>query len=179
MITIKDFMETINYKITEGSEYLWQCFGPNCYRLDSWSGALNDHKDDDYTISVLFDTENQIVYQIEAHDYKNNRSYRWTNPGFQEEFKKEVQEKLQDKDRDFAYDNVKFTELEVEEDFLKKAKAIVEGKNYDTRVSVPIELDDDELFRLMKSAHEQDITLNQLVENILSKVIEVEHASRI
>ena len=44
--------------------------------------------------------------------------------------------------------------------------------NPDDRVDVPIDLDRDTLFQLMLSAHEQDITLNQHVENILRIAIE-------
>jgi hypothetical protein len=39
-------------------------------------------------------------------------------------------------------------------------------------------LEDDEMFQLMKMAHEQDITLNQLVENLLRRVIEEEELRR-
>ena len=35
------------------------------------------------------------------------------------------------------------------------------------RVNVDIDLNDEELFTLMKMAHERDITLNQLVNNII------------
>jgi predicted DNA-binding ribbon-helix-helix protein len=38
----------------------------------------------------------------------------------------------------------------------------------DNRVDVPIELTDDDWYTLMKMAHERDITLNQLVEQILT-----------
>ncbi len=44
--------------------------------------------------------------------------------------------------------------------------------NPNGRVDVPIDLDRDTLFQLMLSAHEQDITLNQQVENILRIAIE-------
>jgi len=42
----------------------------------------------------------------------------------------------------------------------------------DNRVDVPIELTDDDWYTLMKMAHERDITLNQLVEQILTLEIE-------
>ena len=42
----------------------------------------------------------------------------------------------------------------------------------DNRVSIEVDLTDDEWYTLMKLAHEQDITLNQLVENILKTFIE-------
>jgi predicted DNA-binding ribbon-helix-helix protein len=38
----------------------------------------------------------------------------------------------------------------------------------DNRVDVPIELTDEDWYNLMKIAHERDITLNQLVEQILT-----------
>ena len=41
----------------------------------------------------------------------------------------------------------------------------------DNRVDVEIELTDEEWYTLMKMAHEQDITLNQLVEQVLSAEI--------
>ncbi len=159
-------MESVNYRITEGSEYLWDCFGPDAYRLESWNG---DH--DGHTVGILFDTKTQTVYQMEAHDYTNRRSYRWTHPDYIEDFKKEVDKKIGKKE-DMAYDDVKFTELDVHEDMLTKANAIVRGEEYDTRVTVPVDLNDDELFTLMKLAHERDVTLNKLIEDILQKVID-------
>jgi predicted HicB family RNase H-like nuclease len=41
----------------------------------------------------------------------------------------------------------------------------------DGRTTIQIDLEDDLLFKLMLKAHEQDITLNQLVENILREFI--------
>ena len=41
----------------------------------------------------------------------------------------------------------------------------------DNRVDVEIELTDEEWYTLMRIAHEQDITLNQLVERVLSAEI--------
>jgi len=46
----------------------------------------------------------------------------------------------------------------------------------DNRVSIEVDLTDEEWYALMKLAHEQDITLNQLVENILKTFIEKERS---
>lgn len=166
MITLKDFMETIQYKITEGSEYCWDCYGPNAYSLDSWNGESDEGG---HTITTVFDKQDQTVYQMEAWDYTNHRCYRWINPNYIDEYKEECERR----DIDFknAYDNVDFIDLETEEDILEKSRAIAAGKVYDDRVDVPLRMDDDKLFELMTLAHEQDITLNQLVENILRDVI--------
>jgi len=43
--------------------------------------------------------------------------------------------------------------------------------------TIELELDEQELFELMKLAHEQDITLNQLINNILQQVVD-QHEER-
>ena len=42
----------------------------------------------------------------------------------------------------------------------------------DNRVTIKIDLEQDVLYQLMLQAHEQDITLNQLVERILREFID-------
>ena len=160
MITMRDFMETVSHRVTEGSDYLWQCYGDKAYRLDSWNGDHSGH-----SLSIVFDTVNQTVYEVSAYDYQRNRAYRRINPDFLAAHSSESKERGVEADQ--AWDEVRYVDLESDEDFLNKAQAIVQGLDYDTRVEVPIELDDDTLFALMKMAHEQDITFNQLVENIV------------
>jgi hypothetical protein len=66
-----------------------------------------------------------------------------------------------------AWDKVNYTDLEVAEDWLEKSSKIVADEDYDTKVTVPLELPDNELFTLMKMAHERNTTFNQLIEDIL------------
>jgi len=44
----------------------------------------------------------------------------------------------------------------------------------DDRVIIGLELEQDLLYQLMLMAHEQDITLNQLVENILREYLDAQ-----
>jgi hypothetical protein len=167
MITLRDFMETVDYRITEGSDYGWRCYGPDAYTLDSWNQDHNGH-----TLSIIFDTRTQEVYEATVCDYKRSRAYRLINPDYQKAHRDEALEKGMQENE--AWDDVNFVDLEVHEDFLEKARAIVSDEDYDTRVDVPLTLPDDSLFELMKLAHEQDITLNQFVEQILKEAIERE-----
>ena len=160
MITMKTFMNIVNYRITEGSEYQWDCYGSNAYCLDSWNGDQDGH-----SLTVIFDTLTQEVYEVQAHDYKHNRAYRYINPAYAESMR--VEAKNRGVDFKNAWDDLDYSTLETEEDFVSKAEAIVKGEDYDTRVEVPLEISDDVLFELMKAAHKRDITLNQLVEEIL------------
>lgn len=161
---MKQYMEICNYKITEGDAFGWPCFGSNAYNLSTWNG---DH--DGHSLSIVFDTETQVVYMVEAHDYKGNVSYRLINPDYQAKYKKYVKTHEID---DEAYDGVPFIDLEIDEDYIQKATAIVNGMHYDRRIQVPLNLNDEEIFKLMKLAHDRDVTLNELIENILNDLIE-------
>lgn len=165
MISLKDWMEAVDYRITEGSAYCWQCYGPNAYTLDSWD---QDH--DGVSASIVFDTKTQEVYQADVHDYSRDRSYRLINPSFKQAHDAEGKER--DVNFDEAYDGVKFVDLETEEDFLDKLTAIMNYEEYDTRVSVPLEFSDAELLRYMTLAHERDMTFNEFVEEALRQGLE-------
>lgn len=169
MITLKDFMEVVGYRITEGSDYGWTCFGHNAYTLDSWNGDQEGH-----TVSIVFDTRTQEVYQALAYDYARERAYRITNPEYKAAFD---QEYVNRDILDMAWERddgtpVKYIDLDVDEDFLDKAYAICNDQEYDTRVQVPVNFTDEELLKYMTIAHERDITFNQLVEEALRLAIE-------
>jgi hypothetical protein len=162
---IKQWMELVGYRITEGSGFQWQCYGDRAYSLDSWDG---DH--DGKSFSIVFDTADQTVYELQAHDFKRGRAYRWTNPEYAQARTTEAKNRgVNEKE---AWEDVDYVDLETLDDFYGKSSAIAADMEYDTRVSVPIELPDDELFQLMRMAHERDITLNQLVEEALRLAIE-------
>jgi len=165
MITLKEWMEIVDYRITEGSDYGWHCYGNDVHMLDSWNGEQDGH-----SFTVIFDTKTQVVYEVQAHDYVHNRAYRMINPDFQKKNKKEA--KRRDIDKKNAWDDVDYVDLEVDDDFIQKCLAIKAGEDYDTRVSVPMDFSDEELLQYMKLAHEQDITFNQLVERALREAID-------
>jgi hypothetical protein len=91
------------------------------------------------------------------------------NEDFRKKNKKEA--KRRDVNKDEAWDDVNYVGLEVDDDFIQKCLAIKAGETYDTRVEVPLTLDDDQLFELMKLAHEADKSLNAYVEQILRDMI--------
>ena len=156
MLTLKEWMELVDYKVTEGSDYYTNI--PGLYSMSSWNGEQDGH-----SFFIAFDPKDeQRVYVVEACDYANKRAYRLKDPAI-----------VLDTE---AWDIVDFVDLETDDDFIQKALAIKAGEDYDTRVSVPLVLEDELLFELMKKAHERDITLNQMVEEILREVIEQELA---
>ena len=158
MLTLKEWMEIVDYRITEGDDYFMSAYGDKAYFLNSWNGVH-----DGYSFCVVFDRDTQEIYEVQAHDYKHERAYRLIAPGFENATAEE--------DGKNAWDHVDYVDLEVDDDFIQKCLAIKTGEDYDTRVSVPLTLEDAEMFELMKLAHEKDMTLNELVEEILTDAV--------
>jgi hypothetical protein len=170
---MKEFMELADYKITEGSEYGWQCYGPHAYQLSSWNGI---HGAGGYSFSIVFDTRTHEVYELEVCDYTNDRAYRIVAENMREAHAQESS--VRGVSLTEAWDGVPMIDLEIAEDFMEKSQAIKLGQEYDTRVSVPIEFLDHELLKYMKMAHERDVTFNQLVEEAIGHFIEKKSASK-
>jgi hypothetical protein len=167
---MKEWMELVDYKITEGGDYGWQCYGPNSYTLDSWNGV---HGKGGYSFSIVFSTKSQKVYEVSVCDYTNDRAYRMINPKNVDKHRKEAEHKSVLANQ--AWDDVDYVDLEVVDDFIQKCLAIRAGEHYDTRVQVPVDFTDEELLQYMKIAHERDITFNELVEDALRHaLVEVE-----
>jgi hypothetical protein len=155
MITIKQWMEVVNFRITEGSDYY--NYGYGTYALSSWGGEQTSP-----SFEIIFNPATQEVYEVQAHDYKNNRAYRLVNPAHRDAASSDEE----------AYEGVNYTDLETPEDWLEKATAIIEGKPYDTRIAIPFELPQDEMFVLMKAAHEADMTFNAYIIKLLESAIQ-------
>jgi hypothetical protein len=165
MITLKQFLECIEYKITDGYDYQWACFGPNA-RGVGW-----DSENTASSASVIFSSVDQTVFEITAWDGPNSREYRRINPDFLDAYKKESKSR-KIKFRE-SIDGRKYIDLEVEEDVIEKVSAIVAGKDYDTRVMIPLDLDDETELLLYKQAHLADMSVNDFVADILTNYIEL------
>ena len=166
-MNLSEVNEALDHRITGGSEYLWSCY-PDARYLDFESEYAH--------VSVIYSTQTQEVYSAEVSlkDYADSgRPYRWLNPNFKDALYAES--KSRNVDATEAWDGIKWIDLETEEDYLEKASAIFNGLDFDTRVIVPIDLPSNELFMLMKLAHEKDITFNQLVVDLLEEVIRNKH----
>jgi len=165
-MTLQEVIEAFEYKISGGSEYQWHCFGDHARFLDFETEYGNG--------SVIFDSVDQTVYQAEVWvrelgDSKS-RPYRWSNPDYFDAYLKEATER--NVKYRVAYDDVEFIDLEQAEDFFEKAKAIMNGIEFDKRIVVPLDLPDSLMLELFKEAHKRDITLNQLVDKILQNLVD-------
>jgi len=166
MITMKEWMELVDYRITEGGDFGWQCYGPNAYQLSSWNGL---HDKGGWSFNIVFSTKTQRVYEVTVCDYTNNRAYRMIAENKRDKHSKEAMERGVNLNE--AWDDVDYTDLEVDDDFISKCLAIKAGEDYDTRVSVPLDLPDDLLLEAALNAHRQGITLNDYINEALAEMI--------
>ena len=167
------FLSEINnayqHKITGGGDYGWDCYGSNTWSIDYTSKYAHGY--------VIFDTVTQKVYEVNVSpalgawgtDEHEPKPYRYIDPDYRLSHYTEAKDRHVDADQ--AWDDVKWVDLETEEDFIEKASKMFNGESFDTRIQVPVELDDDTLLKLTMEAHKRDITLNKLIEEILRELI--------
>ena len=113
-------------------------------------------------LNCAFDLVTQEVFEIVVEDYNNKRYYRWTQEDFRDKQDSKTTLML----------TAEYCELEVAEDILTKADAIINGREYDNRVTVPINLTDEEFLQYAKAAHDMDITFNQFCEKAIKQAME-------
>lgn len=149
---MKRFFEICQYKINVGEKYCWDCYGPDAFFLDA--------EIDEFTLSIIFDTENQTVYEMTA--INSTEGYRWSNPETVQKRKDEAA--IRCIDDTIVCDAITYNEMETSEKFFEVISKPV--------TNITIDLSDEEWYALMKMAHERDITLNQLVNQILAEMLE-------
>jgi len=163
---LSEINNTFQHKITSGGEYLWDCY-PSPWTIDYTSKYENG--------TVISDTVTQRVYEVnvspvvDAYGAAEPKPYRYVDPAYREAYDLEAMDRNVDPNQ--AWDDVTWVDLETEEDFLVKAHKMFDGESFDTRIEVPIDLDNDTMLKLCMEAHKRDITLNKMVERILNEVI--------
>jgi hypothetical protein len=169
-MVLKDWLDAVGSQITEGDNYLWNCYGDRyeMYSLTYWN---QKHGEAEISSHVVYNRLTQQVFEADVI-HGEIRAYRWIHPDYRQAAELCAIENGVESSYDYAYDDFKYTNLETEEDFMQKATSIINEKDYDTRIEVPLSLDREELFRLMELAHEADMTLNQYVEHVLQIAID-------
>jgi hypothetical protein len=164
---MKEWMELVDYRITEGGDYGWQCFGPNAYQLSSWNGL---HDRGGWSFNIVFSTKTQKVYEVTVCDYTRNRAYRMIVENKQAKHRKEAEHKSELANQ--AWDDVDYVDLEVDDDFIQKCLSIKAGEDYSTDVSVPLDLPDDLLLFAFKAAHAENMTFNDWMNKMLKSFVD-------
>ena len=163
---LSEINNTFQHRITDGSDYLWDCYGSNTRSIDYTSKYACGY--------VVFDTETQTVYEVSVSPVAaawaiEPKPYRYIDPEHRMSYETEAKDR--NVDPNVAWDDTNWVDLETEEDFIDKASKMFVGETFDTRIVVPLDLDNETIIQLSMEAHKRDITLNQMVEELLRELI--------
>ena len=162
MNTLTNFLKAIDFKITDSTDYYWDCYGSDVRSMDSYVLGVTE-------CTAIFTKNGGEIRELTMHDYENRRSYRWTDPKFEQARKDEALSIPVDDTE--AYDGVHFIELEVIEDMFEKMEAVTRGEEYDTRITIPIDMTDKEFLEVARAAHALDITINAFFAMAIKEAI--------
>ncbi len=145
------YLSAIDYRITDGSEFLWNC----------WKNARYYDCTTNYGhASMTANPDRGIVYEITVYaTLDSDHPYRWTNPDFVDIRDAEAHERRLDSKK--AWEDINWIDTESEDDILDKVKAILNNIDFDKRVVINIWLEETVITKLALLAHEADITLNE------------------
>jgi len=153
MFTLKNFLDLVENNCTvERFPIDLQCYGPHTSIYSAY--VVNDYE----CCAAVNDLG---IRELNLYDYKNNRSYRWTVP--EVEPLRNAEFLLAGIDPNICDGDQEFIDIIVIEDMIEKMTAICAGEEYDTRITVPLEISDDEFILIARAAHELDITINEFM----------------
>lgn len=158
----EEYLKAIQFKITDGSEFLWKCYGPNARFLESI--------DDNFHVSAIYDTVDQTVYEIAiSSTYEGDVRYKWFNPDYLEAYQAEANEREIQWDQ--CFDDERWAITESFDDILDKVTKILAGEEYDDRVIMKLDLGQDVIDRINQTAEMLGITPDELVTQILTQMV--------
>lgn len=153
MFTLKNFLDLVEDNCTvERFRTDLLCYGAN-------TSIYSAYVKDDYECCAA--VNDLGIRELNLYDYKNARNYRWTVP--EVEPLRAAEFLLAGIDPDVCDGDQEFIDLIMIEDMIEKMTAICAGQEYDTRITIPLELSDEEFILIARAAHKLDITLNEFM----------------
>ena len=161
---LSDIIQSAKYKIVDGSEYLWNCFGNNTRILD-FSGFESEQNSG---VSCMFDSKTQQVYEVNIYT-NNDKWYRWIDEEYIEKYKEECASR--NISFSISSDDSTWVDLDNIQDVYRKVEQVIETGNCDNEVTIEIDIENDLLLKLSLMAHKRNITLNDLFKEILEDAV--------
>ena len=158
MTGFQSLMEATNFAPAMGVEFQWDCY-PKAQFFDAQS-------DSGVEVSVVADPVSGIVY--EAQVIGGDDAYRWFNPAFLTAHKEECDRRGVAFDEP-ASEGVKWAVTDAFEDIVSKVDAIWNGKEFDPRVIITIEIETDLRDRLAAQAADLGITMEDHLSDIVTQ----------
>lgn len=126
--------------------------------------------------SMVTNAKTDVVFL----DFENDLA--WASFSYKKDTLQLVSASVESKDRKYYYQlmcknstyelDTDAIELEVYEDYLEKASAIWKGEDFDKRVVVEIELDDDIKDDVLRACAAQGISIDEFFERLMKTIIQ-------
>lgn len=86
-MNIDELIKLLNYAITEGGTFGWDCYGENSRYLD--------FEKDDIHLSAVFDQNTQELYEVDVYDGNSDsiNSFKWINEKYLDAYNIEIQKR--------------------------------------------------------------------------------------
>lgn len=110
--------------------------------------------------TMLFDKIDKHPLFVGLIDFNHNRAYSYIDALYEGGLPPEI-------------DNIDCIDIEFDDIIEKIRGAIVDGY-YDPRIKITIELPEDQITKMAIEAHQRDITLNQLMNEVMVAALEQE-----
>lgn len=162
MITTTQFLSLTDTDSQISIErFAMNCFGPAVY--------YSSEDLADYSIHACLSKSLDRVFIAEICDYRNNRAYVILDRDWKQAYINES-ERVGVK-WDDAFEGVKFVELETDDDFMKKAQAIVAGKPYSKKVDTVFSINAGLKSAIQQKANAAGSTVDLYIENIIKDAL--------
>jgi len=124
---IEQVNNAAGHRISEGSQYMWKCYG-NYARFLDYVDIAGQHY-----LSAIFDANTQRIYQLEIWVPGQEQAFRWHDPEFRQDYLDEAAERHVEPDR--AWDELKFTIVDDPATILEYAQNV--GQLYYDDLPIP------------------------------------------
>jgi predicted HTH domain antitoxin len=166
---IKQLLEKTAYTFESGGRYGWNCYGNAAVFFD-FKELLTDFSEVARPVGgAIVDIETGNVYEVTVEVSDEELCYRWRDPKFASAL--DLETVARGEDCEIAWDDIKYTDIEVEQDFLEKFDAIIHRRSFDRRIVVPINLTDEEELLMHRLAHEAGMSTNDFVVQLLEREV--------
>lgn len=85
---VTDIIGPLGWRITDGGEYLWECYGKGCRSIE-----IGDDHRDGLCIYLVFDPKTLRVFEVTGHgpvyELTDNNPWRWIEGEYQPAFRNE------------------------------------------------------------------------------------------
>lgn len=156
MNQLLDIITRLKGRIEGGSEYGWNCFGPNARMLDFPN------------VGVIFDSVTQEVYMIDCwpNNYKHDaRTIIWVAKDYEVAYRRESKERgfYDDADQCYSFPSI-----------MQIAKAVLDEQPFDPSLVNDVELffEEGELEMVMDAAKLSGMTLDEFVNAALKEKLD-------